>query len=128
VIIATGLTQWITRRVSWAPAISKVRYAAAVISVAAALAVLDRGYLVGIAGLVSVMLSAPYIAIDRRDLLVMNVLPLAATAAIMWGAGLGPLRRRQRRDLHRARGRGEPASRAGVRGPPTGARSPSSSS
>src|SRR6185295_6280028 len=54
-IIATGLTQWITRRVSWAPAISKVRYAAAVISVAAALAVLDRGYLVGIAGLVSVM-------------------------------------------------------------------------
>jgi hypothetical protein len=70
--------------VDWAGRISKARFAAAVIAVAGALAVLDRGYLVGIAGLVSIMLSGPYIAIDRRDLMVMHAAPLAATALIMW--------------------------------------------
>ncbi len=87
-ILATGLVQRVTRRVEWAPMLSKVRYTAAVAAVAGALAVLDRGYVVGVAGLVSVLLAAPYIAIDRRDLLLMNAAPLAATALIMWVADL----------------------------------------
>jgi diguanylate cyclase (GGDEF)-like protein len=88
VILGTGLVQRLTRRVEWAAAIAKVRYAAGIIAVAGALAVLDRGFVVGIAGLVSVMLSAPYIALDRRDLLAMNAAPIAATALIMAAAGL----------------------------------------
>ncbi len=38
--------------------------------------------------LVSVLLSGPYIALDRRDLLAMNALPLAGIGIIMWVAGL----------------------------------------
>lgn len=88
IILATGLTQLLAKRIDWAPLISKVRYTAGVVAVAGALAVLDRGFLVGIAGLVAVMLSAPYIAIDRRDVLVMNIAPMALTAAIMAAARL----------------------------------------
>ena len=87
-ILATGLVQRTSRRVEWAPLLSKVRFTAAVVAVAGALAMLDRGYVVGIAGLVSVLLAGPYIAIDRRDLLAMNAVPLAATALIMWAAEL----------------------------------------
>ena len=88
VILATGLAQRVSGRVEWAPRLSKIRFAAAVIAVAGALAVLERGFLVGIAGLVSVLLAGPYIAIDRRDLLALNAAPLAATGAIMWAAEL----------------------------------------
>ncbi len=88
VILGTGIAQRFSGRVDWAPALAKLRFTAAVVAVAGALAMLERGYLVGIAGLVAVLLSGPYIAIDGRDLLVMNALPLAATAAIMAAAGL----------------------------------------
>ena len=88
VIVATGLVQRRSGRVEWAAHIAKVRFAAGTVAVAGALAMLDRGFVVGIAGLVSVMLSGPYIAIDRRDLLVMNLVPLALVAAIMAAAGL----------------------------------------
>jgi diguanylate cyclase (GGDEF)-like protein len=88
VILATGLAQRFSGRVEWAPALSKTRFAAAVLAVAAALAVLDRGYLVGIAGLVAVLLSGPYIAIDRRDLMVMNAIPVAGTVIVMAVAGV----------------------------------------
>jgi diguanylate cyclase (GGDEF)-like protein len=88
VILSTGLVQRASQRVEWAAMLSKTRFAAGVLAVAGALAVLERGYLVGIAGLVSVMLAAPYIAIDRRDLLVMNAVPLLGTAVIMALAGL----------------------------------------
>src|SRR5687768_11235612 len=88
VILATGLVQRLSGRVDWAARIAKVRFAAATVAVAGALAMLDRGFVVGIAGLVSVMLTGPYIAIDRRDLVVMNAVPLALIAAIMGAAGL----------------------------------------
>ena len=88
VILATGFLQGISRRVDWAPALAKIRFAASVVAVACALAVLDNGFLVGVAGLVSVLLAGPYIALDRRDLLLMNALPLAAVALIMYLAGI----------------------------------------
>jgi diguanylate cyclase (GGDEF)-like protein len=87
-ILATGIVQRLSGRVDWAPALAKIRFGAAVIAVAAALAVLDNGFLVGVAGLVSVLLAGPYIALDRRDLLVMNALPLAAIALILYVAGI----------------------------------------
>jgi diguanylate cyclase (GGDEF)-like protein len=88
VIVATGVVQRVTRRVDWAGDIAKVRFAAGTVAVAGALAVLDRGFLVGIAGLIAVMLSAPYIAIDRVDLLKMNAAPLVLIAVIMGAARL----------------------------------------
>jgi diguanylate cyclase (GGDEF)-like protein len=88
VILASGLVQRLTEKPDWAPMIAKVRFTAAVLAVAGALAVLDRGYLVGLAGLVAVFLAGPYIATDRRDLMVMNAIPLVATGVIMWAAGL----------------------------------------
>ena len=88
VILATGLVQRFSGRVEWAPLLSKLRFAAAVLAVAGALALLDRGFLVGIAGLVAVLLSGPYIAIDRRDLVLMNATPIAFTGVIMGVAGV----------------------------------------
>ncbi len=88
VILGSGIVQRVTRRIEWASAIAKTRYAASVLAVASALAVLKDGYVVGLAGLVAVMLAGPYIALDRRDLLKLNVVPLAGIAAIMYAAGL----------------------------------------
>ena len=39
---------------------------------------LDRGYGFGVAGMVAIILTGPYIAIDSRDLLVMNAIVLGA--------------------------------------------------
>jgi diguanylate cyclase (GGDEF)-like protein len=83
VILGSGLMQRMSQRADWAPLLAKARFTAAVLAVAGALAILDRGFLVGIAGLISVLLSAPYIAIDRRDVLVMNAAPLAGIALVM---------------------------------------------
>ncbi|MEO6066039.1 MAG: GGDEF domain-containing protein [Lysobacterales bacterium] len=88
VVLASGIVQRVSGRPGWAPTIARVRHAAAVLAVAGALAVLKDGYIVGVAGLIAVMLSGPYIAIDRRDLLVLNAVPLFGTVAIMFFAGL----------------------------------------
>jgi diguanylate cyclase (GGDEF)-like protein len=88
VILASGVVQHFSKRVDWAPAIAKIRYTAAVVAVAGALAVLEQGFLVGLAGLVAVLLAGPYIATDRRDLLVMNIVPLLAMGGIVHAAGL----------------------------------------
>ena len=88
VIVATGLVQRYSRRIDWAVAIARIRYTAGVLAVAGALAVLDQGYVVGVAGLIAVMLSGPYIALDRRDLLLLNVLPVVVIGAVMYAAGL----------------------------------------
>jgi diguanylate cyclase (GGDEF)-like protein len=88
VIVASGLVQHFSRRIDWAAAIARVRYTAGVLAVAGALAVLEQGYVVGVAGLIAVMLSGPYIALDRRDLLLLNVLPAIVIGAVMYAAGL----------------------------------------
>jgi len=88
VVLATGFAQQAIGKADWAPRLSKVRFTATVIAVTGAIAVLDRGFLIGIAGLVSVLLAGPYIALDRRDLLKLNAVPLVAVAAILWAARL----------------------------------------
>lgn len=88
VIVGSGLVQHFSARVDWAAAIARVRYTAGVLAVAIALAVLEQGYVVGVAGLVAVMLSGPYVALDRRDLLWLNILPAMVIAAVMAAAGL----------------------------------------
>lgn len=87
-ILVSGVVQRVSGRVDWALGLARVRYATAVVAVAGALAVLERGYEVGIAGLVAVLLSGPYIAIDRRDLLVLNAVPLLGIGLVMHAAEL----------------------------------------
>jgi len=88
VILACGWLQKWTGNLEWATAFARVRFAAAVAAVAGALAVLDQGYIVGLAGLVAALLSSSYIAIDRRELLVLNAAPLLIIAVIVYAAGL----------------------------------------
>ena len=45
-------------------------------------ALLGVGYIVGLAGLMAVLFAAPYMAIDRREIFVLNALPLPAIGAI----------------------------------------------
>jgi diguanylate cyclase (GGDEF)-like protein len=49
---------------------------------------LDHGLEEGVAGLVAIFLIAPYIAIDRIDLLLLNLVALTAVAAIAFGLSL----------------------------------------
>jgi diguanylate cyclase (GGDEF)-like protein len=88
VILATGLVQRLSGRVSWAPWIGKARFSAAVLAVAGANAVVEQGYLVGLAGLVAAFLGGPYIVLDRRDYIPTTLLPLSGVALIMWLARL----------------------------------------
>ena len=88
-IVATGLVQRSTGRLDWAPTIARIRYAAGVLSVAGAIAFLKDGYIVGLAGLMAVLFAAPYMAIDRREIFVLNAFPLPAVAVIMWLADVG---------------------------------------
>ncbi|MBL8516786.1 MAG: GGDEF domain-containing protein [Betaproteobacteria bacterium] len=88
VILGTGFFQRWCGRSDWAPAIAKVRFAASTVAVAAALAVVKDGFLVGLAGLVAVFLASPYIAVDRRDYIWLNAVPLAIVGAIMAAIGL----------------------------------------
>lgn len=88
VILGCGWLQKWTGNLRWATAFARVRFAAAVAAVAGALAVLDQGYIVGLAGLVAALLSSSYIAIDRRELRVLNIAPLLIIAVIVYAAGL----------------------------------------
>jgi len=88
IILLVGVTQQRSGRTDWAPVLTKIRYAAAVLAVAGALAVLDAGYLVGLAGLVAGLLAGAYIAMDRRDLVRLNLLPLPAIGVILYCARL----------------------------------------
>ena len=84
VILTTGLVQRLSGRVTWAPLIAKIRFSASVLAVAGANAVVEQGYIVGLAGLVAVFLGGPYIVLDRRDYIPTTLLPLSGVALIMW--------------------------------------------
>lgn len=83
VIIATGLFQKLPGQMTWMPTLAKVRLVIAVAASAYAGAMLDRGYGFAVAGLVVIMLTGPYIAIDTRDLLRMNLAALLSLVPVM---------------------------------------------
>jgi diguanylate cyclase (GGDEF)-like protein len=76
-VIGTGLFQKLPGKGVWLPVMAKVRLITAVISSVIAASMLDSGYGYGVAGLVVIILTGPYIAIDSRDLLKTNVLLMA---------------------------------------------------
>jgi diguanylate cyclase (GGDEF)-like protein len=90
IIVATGLFQKRPGKAGWLPLMARVRLVtAAVISVIAA-AQLNDGYGFGIAGLIVIMLTGPYSAIDARDLRKTNLAVVIALLPVMLAV---PLRR-----------------------------------
>ena len=80
IVAATGGFQNLPRKAGWLPFLAKVRLVVAVLASAMAAASLDRGYGFGVAGVVVIILTGPYVAIDSRDLLRTNLAALAALA------------------------------------------------
>jgi diguanylate cyclase (GGDEF)-like protein len=87
-VLGSGVFQRVTRRVEWAPRLAKFRMLVTAVTIAWALALLDRGFLVGLSGLIIAMLGAAHSAIDRRDVFWLFLPPLLATTAIMLLAGV----------------------------------------
>jgi diguanylate cyclase (GGDEF)-like protein len=83
VVVVTGAFQQLPGKARWLPFMAKVRLVTAVLASALAAATLDRGYGFGVAGLVVIILTGPYVAIDSRDLLRTNLMALAALAGLL---------------------------------------------
>jgi diguanylate cyclase (GGDEF)-like protein len=88
VVVATGLFQKLPGKAHWMPFMAKVRLVAAIVASIIAAATLDRGYGFGVAGIVAIILTGPYISVDTRDLLVTNAAVLAAVGIVMVWAPL----------------------------------------
>lgn len=90
IIIATGLFQKRPGNAGWLPLMARIRLVCAAMTVVLAAAVLDRGYGFGITGLVAIMMTGPYAAVDSRDLLVTNAATVLAVSALIVAASVAP--------------------------------------
>jgi diguanylate cyclase (GGDEF)-like protein len=90
VVVATGLVQLMPGMANWMSLLAKFRLVIAVVTATLAATMLDRGYGFAIAGVVAIILTGPYIAIDARDLLAMNIAALLALAVVMVVVSLNP--------------------------------------
>lgn len=88
IVIATGLFQKLPGKARWMPLMAKVRLAVAVVTAVIAASMLDTGFGFGVAGLVAIFLTGPYVAIDSRDLLQTNVLLMAVLVPAVLALGL----------------------------------------
>ena len=84
IVVATGFFQKLPGKSRWMPLMSKIRLVIAVAASVIAAGMLDSGYGYGVAGLVVIILTGPYVAIDSRDLLRTNLLILAALVPVMF--------------------------------------------
>ena len=89
-VVATGLFQKLPGKARWMSLMAKARLVIAVVTAVVAATMLDRGYGFGVAGVVAMILTGPYVAIDMRDLLVTNVVALVALAVVMVVVSLEP--------------------------------------
>jgi diguanylate cyclase (GGDEF)-like protein len=78
IVIASGLFQKLPGKSHWLPVLAKLRLVIAMATSLLAASVLDRGFGYGAAGVVVIILTGPYIAVDLRDLLRINALVLLA--------------------------------------------------
>lgn len=90
IVIATGLFQKLPGQAHWMPLLAKARLLVAVVASAFAASMLDRGYGFGVAGLAIIILAGPYIAIDARDLLRINIAIAIALVPVMFLVSLPP--------------------------------------
>ena len=90
IVIATGVFQTLPGRERSFPFLAKVRLIAAAAASAAAAGVLNQAYGFGVAGVVVLILTGPYIVIDTRDLVKLNIWVMAALVAVVFGLSLTP--------------------------------------
>ena len=90
VVVATGLFQKLPGQARWMQTLAKVRFVTAVVTAAIAASMLDRGYGFAVAAIVAIILTGPYIALDVRDLLAMNIAAMAGLAVVMMAVSLDP--------------------------------------
>lgn len=88
IVIGTGLFQNLPGKSHLMPGFAKVRLVAAAAASTAAAGLLNRAYGFGVAGAVVLILTGPYVAVDRRDLLKINVAALIAIALVVLGLSL----------------------------------------
>lgn len=88
VVIATGVLQNLPGQQRRMPLLARIRFVVAIVTTVMASALLDGGYGYGVAGLVVIFLTGPYIALDSRDLLRTNLLALAALIPVVVGMSL----------------------------------------
>jgi diguanylate cyclase (GGDEF)-like protein len=81
-IVVSGLYAH-TAGAALAPLFAKLRLLVTAGTISIALALLDDGFLVGIAGLAIAMIGAAYSSIDKRDVLVLFLPPLLLALAVM---------------------------------------------
>ena len=93
IVAATGFLQNLPGRARWILPLTKVRLVIAATSAMIAASLLDRGYGFGVTGLAVIVLTGPYITVDTRDLLRVNLLALAVTFAAMFALPLEPFDR-----------------------------------
>jgi len=84
IVTATGLYQNLPGRARALLPLSKLRLVIAAISCIVAASMLDRGYGFGVAGLVVILLTGPYSAIDSQDLWTTNIATLAGTVVTLF--------------------------------------------
>ena len=89
IVTATGVYQNLPGRARSLIMMAKVRLVIAAMTSIIAASLLDRGYGFGVAGLVVIFLTGPYVAIDARDLATTNFSALAATLITMRILSLG---------------------------------------
>lgn len=93
IVAASGLLQNLPGRARWILPLAKVRLVVAAVCSIVAASILDRGYGFGVAGLAVIVLTGPYVTIDTRDLLRINLLALAATFIVVLALPLQPFDR-----------------------------------
>jgi len=89
-VVATGLYQKLPGRSRSLPLMVKLRLVIAVLTVAIAASTLHYGFGYNVAGLVVIVLTGPYIAIDSRDLLNTNFAAVAALGVVLLALPLDP--------------------------------------
>lgn len=82
-IVATGLFQKLPGNADWLVILAKVRLLTAVVTAFVAALMLDRGYGYGVAGIVVIILTGPYVAIDGRDLFATNLAVVVAVSLLL---------------------------------------------
>jgi diguanylate cyclase (GGDEF)-like protein len=82
-VILTGFFQKLPGRAAWMPLMAKLRLVIAVIASLTAASMLDTGFGYGVAGLIVIILTGPYIALDARDLAATNLAVLVTVATVI---------------------------------------------
>lgn len=88
VVVATGLFQKLPGQASWMPLLAKVRLVIAVVTSAIAATMLEGGYGFGVAGVIVIILTGPYVGVDGRDLAMTNLAMIAALVPVMFAVSL----------------------------------------